>query len=179
MADPTMQTFCCYHGNGSDVATKIVKEFNINGYNTVCLFSSALGILGAIYQILPRQQYVYNHRWISLTAARGRKIIIWLAVADLLASVGVFTRSSLWLSHKNILPDLQDDASVLFCAISSAWIQYFYTSTWIWTLCYTIDIKLVLSEKRSNSLYYHLAAWIIPAFFTTIGLSLLYIPDAQ
>lgn len=51
MADPTMQTFCCYHGNGSDVATKIVKEFDINGYNIVCLFSSALGILGAIYQV--------------------------------------------------------------------------------------------------------------------------------
>ncbi|GJQ75634.1 hypothetical protein Trydic_g17712 [Trypoxylus dichotomus] len=179
MADPTIQTFCCYHGNGSDVATRIVREFNVDGYNTVCLFSSALGILGAIYQILPRQQYVYNHRWISLTAARGRKIIIWLAVADLLASVGVFTRSSLWLTNKSIMPELQDNTSVLFCTISSAWIQYFYTSTWIWTLCYTIDIKLVLSDKSSNLKYYHLSAWIVPACLTTIGLSLLYMPDAQ
>ncbi|KRT78861.1 hypothetical protein AMK59_7044, partial [Oryctes borbonicus] len=179
MSDPTIQTFCCYHGNGSDVATTIVREFNLDGYNTVCLISSALGILGAIYQILPRQQYVYNHRWISLTASRGRKIIIWLAIADLLASVGVFTRSSLWLSNKNIMPDLEDNRSVLFCTLSSAWIQYFYTSTWIWTLCYTIDIKLVLSDKRSNLKYYHLSAWIVPAILTTIGLSLLYFPDAQ
>lgn len=70
-------------------------------------------------QILPRQQYSSNHRWLSFSAIRGRKIIIWLAVADLFASLGVFVRSSLWINFKNIMPAVKDDSSVLFCALSS------------------------------------------------------------
>lgn len=51
MADPIIQTFCCHHANGTDVAVTIMEEFNTDAYNGVCLFSSALGILGAIYQV--------------------------------------------------------------------------------------------------------------------------------
>lgn len=51
MSDPTIQTFCCHHGNGTDVALTIMQEFDTDAYNIVCLFSSALGILGAIYQV--------------------------------------------------------------------------------------------------------------------------------
>lgn len=51
MADPTIQTFCCHHANGTDMAVTIMEEFNTDAYNGVCLFSSALGILGAIYQV--------------------------------------------------------------------------------------------------------------------------------
>ncbi|XP_044272227.1 G-protein coupled receptor 143-like isoform X2 [Tribolium madens] len=179
MADPTIQTFCCHHANGTDMAVTIMEEFNTDAYNAVCLFSSCLGILGAIYQILPRQEFANKHRWLSFSAARGRKIIVWLAVADLLASLGVFTRSTIWINYKNIMPAVEDDSSVVFCAISSALIQYFYTATWIWTLIYAIDMRLILSEKASKTLYYHLVAWILPAVLTTVGLSLLYLPDAN
>ncbi|KAJ8941228.1 hypothetical protein NQ318_015660 [Aromia moschata] len=90
-----------------------------------------------------------------------------------------FTRATLWLNYKNIMPAVDDDSSVLFCAISSAFTQYFYTATWIWTLCYAIDMRLVLTQKDMQIKYYHLAAWLIPAFSTLTGLSLLYIPDAN
>lgn len=179
MADPTIQTFCCHNGNGSEIARTILSEFNTDNYNVVCMVSSAFGILGAIYQILPRQQNINNHRWLSFTALRGRKIIIWLAVADLLAALGVFVRSAIWMNYKNIMPGIDDNSSVLFCALSSAWTQYFYTATWIWTLCYAIDIRLILSEQETKPFYYHFSAWFIPAILTTFGLSLLYVPNAD
>lgn len=87
MSDPTIQTFCCHHGNGTDVAVTIAEEFNTNSYNIVCLLSSGLGILGAVYQVLPRKQFANSHRWMSFSAERGRRIIVWLAMADLFAAV--------------------------------------------------------------------------------------------
>lgn len=179
MSDPTIQTFCCHHGNGTDVALTIMQEFNTEAYNIICLFSSALGILGAIYQILPRKQFTNSHRWLSFSAERGRKIIIWLAIADLLAAIGVFSRSVLWINYKNIMPAVDDDSSVLFCAISSAFTQYFYNSSWIWTLCYAVDMRFVLTQEECKLMYYHMFAWTIPALLTVTGLSLLYLPEAN
>lgn len=77
------------------------------------------------------------------------------------------------------MPAMNDNSSVLFCAVSSAWTQYFYTATWMWTLCYAIDMRLILGDKRERIKWYHLASWIIPALLTSVGLSILYIPDAK
>lgn len=53
MSDPTIQTFCCHHsGKREDLAIRIMDEFNTDSYNSVCLVSSTVGILGAIYQVL-------------------------------------------------------------------------------------------------------------------------------
>lgn len=57
MADPTIQTFCCHHANGTDMAVTIMQEFDTNAYNAVCIFSSLLGMLGAIYQV---SEFPYN-----------------------------------------------------------------------------------------------------------------------
>lgn len=52
MSDPTIQTFCCHHtGNTDDMAVKIMNELNTDSYNSVCLFSSAIGMFGAMYQV--------------------------------------------------------------------------------------------------------------------------------
>ena len=51
MADPTIQTFCCHSNNESDMSTLIVQKFNTDAYNIVCMISSTMGILGAIYQV--------------------------------------------------------------------------------------------------------------------------------
>lgn len=109
MADPTIQTFCCYTiTNATYTTSSILKEFNPRAYNVVSIFSSALGLLGALYQVytiakilgwsnykkkkffqlLPRRQFSRNHRWISFSAERGRRIVLWLALTDLLASLG-------------------------------------------------------------------------------------------
>lgn len=51
MADPTIQTFCCHHRNNSDSAVQLMAEFNKDSYILVCLASSSLGIIGALYQV--------------------------------------------------------------------------------------------------------------------------------
>lgn len=55
----------------------------------------------------------------------GRKIIIWLAVSDLCASIGIFIRSAIWRYIANIIPSEDDTSSVLFCAISSVFFKIF------------------------------------------------------
>ncbi|XP_006613668.1 G-protein coupled receptor 143-like isoform X2 [Apis dorsata] len=179
MADPTIQTFCCHHSNRTDMAIVIMQEFNTDVYNIVCMLSSSIGILGAVYQILPRETSNLSHRWQNFSACRGREIIIWLAIADLLASLGVFIRSALWVNFKSIMPMEDDTSSVVFCALSSAWTQYFYMATWIWTLCYAIDMKLLLGDRSGYPICYHIFAWICPAILTTFGLTILYVPDAN
>ncbi|XP_011143029.1 G-protein coupled receptor 143 isoform X2 [Harpegnathos saltator] len=151
MADPTLQTFCCHHTNKSDMALIIMQEFNRDAYNIVCMVSSVIGIFGAIYQILPREDSSSPYHWNNFSLSRGRNIIVWLAVADLLASLGVCVRSAIWMRYKSIMPMEDDTSSVVFCALSSAWIQYFYMATWIWTLCYAVDMKLLLDANCHNS----------------------------
>uniref|UniRef100_A0ABD2WIU2 G-protein coupled receptors family 2 profile 2 domain-containing protein n=1 Tax=Trichogramma kaykai TaxID=54128 RepID=A0ABD2WIU2_9HYME len=60
-----------------------------------------------------------------------------------------------------------------------AWTQYFYMATWIWTLCYAIDMKLLLGEKLGRPFWYHIFAWLMPAILTTLGLTILYVPNAN
>lgn len=62
---------------------------------------------------------------------------------------------------------------------SQAWTQYFYMATWIWTLCYAIDMKLLLGDRSGHPTCYHAFAWICPAILTTFGLAILYVPDAK
>lgn len=52
-------------------------------------------------------------------------------------------------------------------------------ATWIWTLCYAIDMKLLLGDRSGHPICYHIFAWICPAILTTFGLTILYIPDAK
>ncbi|XP_066587377.1 G-protein coupled receptor 143-like [Prorops nasuta] len=178
MADPTIQTFCCHHTNRTDVAMVIMQEFNTDAYNIVCMVSSTMGILGALYQVWPRENTNFHH-WQSFSASRGRQIIVWLALADLFASLGIFVRSALWMNFKSIMPMENDTSNVIFCALSSAWTQYFYMATWIWTLCYAIDMKLLLGDKSGHPHFYHMCAWVFPAILTIFGLTILYIPDAN
>ncbi|XP_052757533.1 G-protein coupled receptor 143-like isoform X2 [Galleria mellonella] len=117
-------------------------------------------------------------RWQTQGSIRGRHIIIWLAIADLFASFGILLRSALWLQYKNIMPMPDDDVSVLFCSIVSAWTQYFYTATWFWTLFYAIDTWFTIRGQDSYIFVFHLLAWSIPVVTTGIGLSILYFPDA-
>ncbi|XP_049281468.1 G-protein coupled receptor 143-like isoform X1 [Anopheles funestus] len=191
MADPTIQTFCCHNRIRSPPAIKLMSEFDTDGYIVVCLVSSVFGIAGAIYQIWirhedgPTHHAVRRRRGGELTLSSqnlGRQIIVWLAVADLCASFGVFLRSALWKYIKDVLPpdsDVDDTTNVIFCAVSSAWIQYFYMCTWLWTLCYAINVRRQLGGARYALRTYHYYVWSISALLTGIGLTVLYVPDAD
>lgn len=180
MADPLIQTFCCRPPDrGSDPSLSVTLEFDSASYSTICLISSIFGIFGSVYQVLPRKEISLTHRWCSQTASRGRSIIVWLAFADLLASLGVFMRSVLKLSGVIMMRDNYTDLSVVYCALFAAWIQYFYTVTWLWTLCYAVDMFLILKERQGNQSIYHFMCWLIPAILTITGLAILYLPNAD
>ncbi|XP_060529684.1 G-protein coupled receptor 143-like isoform X2 [Cylas formicarius] len=179
MSDPTIQTFCCRRGNGSDVANVIVDAFDANVYNVACVCSSLLGALGAIYQILPRTQSRGRSKLVSHTESRGRKIVTWLAMADLAAAIGVLARSLSWMSHGSILSTTVDSPTIMFCVGTSTFIQYFYASTWFWTVFYALDMRQVLKRNEPDFSRYHLTAWTVPAILTAVGLFPLYYPNAS
>lgn len=177
MADPLMQAICCQRPDNYSEFYGLFLQIDSVPYNVVCLLSSAIGIFGAIYQILPRIGYGFTHHWSVVTARRGREIIVWLAFADLLASVGVFFRSLMKIMMPTVIDRLK--AHGLECIMFAFWIQYFYVVSWFWTLIYAIDMCLALKRQPSHRKIYHLISWLLPAIFTFIGLFVLYYPDRK
>ena len=137
--------------------------------------SSTVGILGSIYQIFIRKEEVS----LSPRRSMGRKIIVALAYSDLCASAGVFIRSALWTFIRGIMPLEDDSVSVIFCSVTSALIQMFYTTTWFWTLIYAYNMKKSLTNQPVREKNYYYLVWSVSIVFTAIGCSSLYFPDAE
>lgn len=184
MADPTIQSFCCWTPVQPARPQKLMStetlmsEFNTETYILVCIVSSLIGMIGATYQILIRFVLtVDNNRLFYLENMRrfrvsprvyaqkiGKKIIVWLAVADFLASGGVFIRSILWgYFRPSSSHTMNDLPSVLFCALVSGWTQYFYTCTWLWTISYAINIRKYLKNEYYPESHYHTFVWPMAA----------------
>lgn len=96
-------------------------------------------------------------------------------------------RTFIVISTRNIL---QDEKScwllklyllimAFFSVLHQAWIQFFYTATWFWTLCYALDVRRVLKSQSECIICYHIIAWLSPAILTSVGLLILYIPHAK
>ncbi|CRK88718.1 CLUMA_CG002563, isoform A [Clunio marinus] len=175
MADPTIQSFCCHHRNHSDFAFRLMNEFHREPYLIISMISSSIGMLGSIYQIFIRKEEIVE----SPRRSMGRKIIVALAYSDLLASLGIFIRSALWCFMKEIMPLDDDSVSVIFCSVTSAMIQVFYTATWLWTLIYAYNMKRSLTNQSMREKNFHVFVWSISILFTAIGTSSLYFPDAD
>ncbi|XP_035708799.1 G-protein coupled receptor 143 isoform X2 [Folsomia candida] len=139
----------------------------------VCFFDT-----GATYQILPRHELQTGVRRPSNYRVRSRYIIAWLATADLMASSAVLVRAISWIVAKNLLiPTTSVSFDTFFCTVSSGWIQYFYTATCLWTLCYAVDVFKVFNERSGVPKLYHAICWGLPALLTAAGLAILYTPD--
>ncbi|XP_065215605.1 G-protein coupled receptor 143-like [Planococcus citri] len=176
MTDPLMPAFCCKQPSKWTKFYDMMVEIDSDPYNYICMLSSLCGIGGAIYQILPQISLALsdNGSWAS---QRGRKTIVWLAVADFFASLGIFARSLIRLMVPAMVQRIK--GTVTYCYLLSFWVQYFYVVSWMWTLIYAIDIRLALREQPSYRKTYHFCAWILPAIFTFIGLFILYYPNAN
>jgi len=177
MADPSIQTFCCRRALDYHPSYKLMNEFNTDRFNMVCLLSSIIGITGAAYQILPKIEPKVPNRFYCNIMQRGKYIIMWLAIADVCASLGILLRSCLKLMHHFQWYDGQP--YTVSCIFLAVWIQYFYIVTWFWTLLYAVDMWRAYQDKHSCRKLYHFVAWSIPAIFTFIGLSTLYRPNAN
>jgi small-conductance mechanosensitive channel len=150
-----------------------MNEFNRDSYLIISMASSTLGILGSFYQIFIRSEDENDGR------SKGRKIIIFCAWSDLFASAGIFLRSGLWSFFKEIMPYDDDTVSVFFCSLTSAWVQVFYTATWLWTFIYAYNMKCCLLKQSTSERKYHMFVWSVSILFTAIGTSTLYYPDAE
>lgn len=201
MADPTIQSFCCRqtpvftHRQQLLSADSLMDEFSRSRYIITSIIASALGMMGATYQILFRYYFgrsEEHNRLYYLSTMRqfrvpprllnqsvGKKIIAWLAVGDLLASSGVFIRSALWRFFRPHSTLMSDSPRVVFCAVISCWIQLFYTATWLWTLCYAINVRMYLRNKYVPASRYHAIVWPVAALLTGLGTTVLYYPNAE
>lgn len=88
MASAAVETFCCM---SSKVEPGILNRIHLDSlpYNIVCIVSALLGMLGAVYQVLPSPIVpVAQHR---RNIGHAQKAIInWLAMADFFAAFGNF-----------------------------------------------------------------------------------------
>ncbi|CAL4128617.1 unnamed protein product [Meganyctiphanes norvegica] len=175
MASPTIESLCCI-SSMNPFTKEFLSDFHTIPYNSVSVVSAILGIAGAVYQVLPRSSPVYSQRRTFRT--RGRVIIKWLAMADLMASIGILIRSASWLGD-DTFGSKPDDSKLgqILCVITSGWIHYFYTATYFWTFTYALDVKLVMQNKSINHRIYHLICWTVPLIMCLVGLLFLYLPD--
>ncbi|XP_023214071.1 G-protein coupled receptor 143-like, partial [Centruroides sculpturatus] len=151
-------------------------NFRYKPFSIVSLISASLGVFGAIYQIVPIHETVQRRS--ALSGERQRKIIKLLAIADLFACLGIIVRSVMWIIfYENRTESQRMNDHRLACALISFWIMYFYTSTYMWTVCYAIDVYVTLKENAWKFKYYHLISWGISLFYVACEFLILYVPD--
>jgi len=93
MASPMLETFCCmnFRTNDSIFADEHGYLVISISYNVLCIISSVMSICGASYQLIPRLPRRPPRGHVELESMLRQNVIIcWLAIADLLASLGLF-----------------------------------------------------------------------------------------
>jgi len=66
---------------------------------------------------------------------------MWLALADLLASLGVFVRSMLWISNQTLIPTFGNDTSLIFCFATSVSIFVIFYPLMFFVFIYNFLLK--------------------------------------
>lgn len=190
MSAPLLQYFCCpnncvgLRGNASDreLAALTVGEKSFLSFNIICIVTSFAGILGAVWQLRARIGRCFGlvkTPDIALLLLVQNNIIGCLALADLFAAFGILVRSSAWLA--NILPQGNGHlvANVL-CASLSAWIQYFFLCSYLWTLMLAVNMNYMSRDpvpRRCWMWLYHVLTWPLAAVICAMGLIPLYWPS--
>lgn len=94
MASIRIESICCLIvENSTDVdSPNEAKKLSYVLYNAFCIVSASVSIIGSIYQIFPRSSPAQTPRneGEQVSSQRQNYIINWLAVADMLASIGKF-----------------------------------------------------------------------------------------
>ncbi|KAK8400866.1 hypothetical protein O3P69_002553 [Scylla paramamosain] len=181
MASPTIESLCCVTVN-SDFSKGFLQDFQSVPYNSVSVVAAACGICGALLSRSGDTIDPHSHARMGgggrFLRTRGWLIIKWLAFADMMASLGILIRSASWLGD-DTFGSGPDDSTMgkSFCIVSSSMIHYFYTATYLWSLLYALDVKLVMDGKRVDRRLYHLVAWTVPLALCLMGMLLLYLPD--
>ncbi|KAF8767769.1 hypothetical protein HNY73_020668 [Argiope bruennichi] len=116
MASATIETFCCMPSKAEPTFLRHL-EIQSLPYNIVCVISSALGMIGALYQVLPSPSTSFSRRHRNIGHTQ-KAIINWLAMADFFAASGILLRSAFWLWKGDIVHQKEE---FKFCAFFCKW----------------------------------------------------------
>ncbi|XP_072034416.1 G-protein coupled receptor 143-like [Amphiura filiformis] len=147
-------------------------------FNVISIMAASLSIMGAIYTLIPKRG-VYRRRRTVVAEIRQTGILTWLAVTDLMACLGIFMLAVARLSDltdEEVIGRFEDAGLRWFCVVATAWIQYFYISTFLWTFSYALDVHFMLTNKHHSKLLWLYAAvsFVIPLVLVIIGEVFLY-----
>lgn len=118
----------------------------------VTIVSSTLSIAGSILIIFTFAM------WKDVRKSIARKILLFLAIADLFGALGYFCGAIVYL----FLP-----TNRTMCRIQSFWTTYFPVASFFWTAYLAIYFAVALVLKKPNwtsklMIPFHLTAWLIP-----------------
>ncbi|XP_018012121.1 G-protein coupled receptor 143 [Hyalella azteca] len=189
MASPIVESLCCVPIT-SELTKQFLSTFRTVEYNSVCLAASVVGVCGALWQlhVLHWWQQQLQLSFVSsrrprLLRTQASLIVKWLAVSDLCAAAGIGIRSLLWLLDSAASTGASEydplSSGRLVCIFMASWIHYFYTCTYMWTCLYCVDCVRSVRGSHTNTVWYHVVAWVVPAVLTFVGLLGLYAPDMK
>ncbi|KAM9342188.1 G-protein coupled receptor 143 [Pholidichthys leucotaenia] len=182
MASPRLETFCCPN---RDAATEFVVTYQPVLFGALSLGSSALSLLLAVLQILPKRKgYRRLGQYPLPKPASSSRIVFIISVCDILGCTGIIVRSSVWLGLPNLIVNISEANSTdvwpeVFCVGSAMWIQLFFSASFWWTFCYAVDVFLVVKTSAgiSTIVLYHMITWGLAVLLCVEGVAMLYYPS--
>ena len=124
--------------------------------------------------------------WKDLRQSTARRILLFLAIADLFTAIGYFSASTAHYYFFNGNGTLKDPKSSTvsefspFCAVQAFAVSFFSTASFFWTtyLAVYFVIVLMVGNQRWNKpllVFFNMTAWPIPLVFCTVAASLKYL----
>ncbi|KAM6985429.1 G-protein coupled receptor 143 [Aplochiton taeniatus] len=182
MASPRLETYCCPN---RDAATDFVVTFQPQIFGGICIGSAGLSLIFAILQILPKRKGYRRLGQDPLPKpASSSRILFIISICDILGCSGIVVRSSLWLGLPNLVSGISiannsDVWPEVFCVGSAMWIQLFFSASFWWTFCYSVDVFLVVKRSAgvSTIILYHMITWGLAVLLCVEGVAMLYYPS--
>lgn len=172
MASPHASSFICLPFSANE---GVVHAYTV--YFAVCLGSALIGALGAalfLVQVL-RARTDQPHGSTS-----QRRILIWLAISDLCAVIGVVARSCYWLAYwrpkhlnqetyfSHHLPPAIGGAAV------ECWVFFWYLATYFWTFFFAVDIYNTKHGGKWKLWCSHLFTWLFCTLYVAGSVASLW-----
>ena len=137
------------------------------------VISSVLSMLGSALIIV---SYVL---WKDLRKSTARAILLFLAIADFMTSIGYFWSAIAYLSIFYVKPKPDGTSYKIFqilCTIESFWDTYFPVASFFWTANLAIYFVVTLvflkgSFAKKLMIPFHLTVWLIPLIVCICGVS--------
>lgn len=172
MASPHASSFICLPFSSQD---EVKHAYSV--YYGVCLGSAAIGAPGALLFLF---QMLCGEARKRISKSQ-RNILINLAIADLLADLGVIVRSLFYLFYwektsfinetnfrKNLVPAISG-------ALVESWVYFWYLGSYFWTFFFAVDIYTSKHNGKWRLWCSHTVTWIYCVMLAAGSLVALWI----